>query len=293
MISARAAVAPWIVTLLTSVLSTPAQAQDLHVYTVVRQADSPTLRKEDSIQGRNVTLFHAGKVYDYTYPAQELTVYDSVSHEFTVLNSKRRLATTISEAEIRHYLDMAEAKAEEFLGEASQAADPTTLATARVLEFQLHPIFRSTFVEKPATLSMRSDIFQYTIACMEPKADPEAVTRYLDYADWIAQLNSVLHPQAPFPAARLRVNEQLRTQAQLPVTVELSVLTERAKVQLRAEHTWTWKLSTRDREMINGWEKELKDPLLKRMAFAEFQKVTLTPLAASRGPGAGSAIVTK
>lgn len=261
----------WLTALAFACVTIPVSAQDLRVYTVIQDG------VENEIVGRNLTLFHAGKVYDYTLPSRELTVYDSVHKEFVVLNSGRRLSTSISQEQIRYFLQFYEEQANKLLDEIQTQPDPDQLRAAEVLEFQLHPVFRSHFdpAEDKLLLTMHSKILQYKVKC-DKGGGEEAILRYLDYADAIAQLNSVLHPQAPLPAARLRVNEQLRQLKRLPVKVELVVNSDRAPVRLHAEHAWTWKLTPADRGMIHEWEKQLKDEGLRQLPFAQFQKETLS-----------------
>lgn len=270
----------WMAALAVSCLASPAQAQDLRVYTVIRNG------ADEEVLGRNLTLFHAGKVYDYTEPARELTVYDAAHKQFEVLNVGRRVATSISQEQMRYFLKLVETDANKLLNQVHEQSDPDQLASAEMLEFQLHPVFRSQFdpAKGKQLLTMHSKVMQYRVNCTED-ASPEAVSRYLDYADSIAQLNSVLHPQAPLPAARLRVNDQLREIKQLPVKVEMTVNPGKAPVQLKAEHQWMWKLTTADRGMIHEWETQLKEVGLRRLPFAEYQKEVLSnPGVARLGP---------
>lgn len=258
----------WITVLAVSSAAWSAKAQDLRVYTVIRNAD------DNKVEGRNLTLFHAGKVYDYTEPARELSVYDAVHKQYEIVNLGRRLATSISQEQVRHFLQLFEQQADKFLEAVRAQPDPEQLAAAEMLEFQLHPVFRSQFDPETQLLTMHSKLLRYSVQCTEVET-PEAVQRYLDYADAIAQLNPVLHPQVPFPAARLRVNEQLRELKRLPLQVELTVQSERAQVRLKAEHQWTWKLTAADRGKIHEWETQLKDENLRRLQFAQYQKEVL------------------
>ncbi|HTN01567.1 MAG TPA: hypothetical protein VL132_06805 [Planctomycetaceae bacterium] len=268
----------WMAALTVSCLACPSQAQDLRVYTVIRNG------ADEEVLGRNLTLFHAGKVYDYTEPARELTVYDAAHKQFEVLNLGRRVATSISQEQMRYFLKLVETDANKVLDQVHEQSDPDQLAAAQMLEFQLHPLFRSQFDRDKQLLTMHSKVMQYKVECTTD-AIPEAVARYLDYADSIAQLNSVLHPQAPLPAARLRVNDQLREIKQLPVKVEMTVNPGKAPVRLKAEHQWMWKLTTADRSKIHEWETQLKEEGLRRLEFAEYQKEVLSnPGVARLGP---------
>lgn len=258
----------WMTMLAVFCATCPAGAQDLRVYTVIRNAEG------DEVAGRNLTLFHAGKVYDYTEPARELSVYDAVHKEYVILNLGRRLATSISQEQVRHFLQLFETQANNFLEGVRSQSDADQLGAAEILEFQLHPVFRSQFDPEKQLLTMHSQVIRYSVRCTEVET-PEAVKRYLDYADAVTELNPVLHPQVPLPAARLRVNEQLRELKRLPLQVELQVQSERAQVRLKAEHQWTWKLTAADRGKIHEWETQLKDENLRRLPFDKYQREVL------------------
>jgi hypothetical protein len=94
------------------------------------------------------------------------------------------------------------------------------------------------------------------------------------YADWMARLNFVLHPQSLYPDARLSLNESLRTRNMYPTEVRLFQDTN-DKSHLRAEHRISRALDSTDRMMITEWESQLKTGKLKEVTFREYQEAIL------------------
>lgn len=109
----------------------------------------------------------------------------------------------------------------------------------------------------------------------EAPPSPEVVETYLRFADATAELNSVLHPQAPLPRPRLKLNAELRQRQLLPVVVDLQADLDRP-LHLQARHEWTWKFQTTDRQMISGWEAMLNDATQRRISFRQYQQESLT-----------------
>ena len=56
--------------------------------------------------------------------------------------------------------------------------------------------------------------------------NPEDAMKYLEYADWAARLNHILHSEALLPEPRLAVNAALRNRKRIPLTVDLRVPAE-------------------------------------------------------------------
>jgi hypothetical protein len=101
------------------------------------------------------------------------------------------------------------------------------------------------------------------------------VESYLRFADAAAELNSVLHPQAALPKPRLQLNDELRKRQLLPISVDLEATLDRP-LHLQARHEWTWKFQSTDRQLINGWDKQLNDATLRRVTFRQYQQESLS-----------------
>lgn len=257
-----------------------AQAQDIRIHTTVRDLSSPVNSKSnesDPVVARSLMLFHAGKIYDYVDPAQEVIVFEPAHRRFTVMNLPRQLRSELTQDEIRQYLGLVEKEAQRRLEEDFPAASQKS---ADLLQFQLRPEFAVTFDSKKNQIQLSSPFLQYTSSTSTPPS-PEIVEKYLFVADWTAQLNSVLHPQSMLPAARLKLNEELRQRAMIPLSVELKAEAEPG-LHLQARHGWTWQLEKTDRQLIDEWERQLQGTKLKSLPFRAFQQEMLKVETAKR-----------
>lgn len=255
-------------------IAAPAQAQQFGVYTKVFEIDG----KSDSIVARSLTIFHAGKVYDYLDGVGEVTIHDPVRKQITIVDLGRRITTDLTHDELRRFLALAEDHLKTRLSSAS-GGDLSPKAT-ELLQFQLAPRFASQVRDNQKGLSLTSPRFRYAVDWTSADNDG-TVQAYLDYADTAAMLNSVLHPHAFLPGPRLELNRELRQAGKLPVVVRLSVAAE-SPLELRVEHQWNWKHTAKDRDQINHWEQLLRSGALRKLPFAEFQRDTLAGTATTR-----------
>lgn len=237
-------------------------AQDIRVYTRILAGDGtdPHIR--------SLMIFHAGKVYDYIEPAQEVTVFEPALKKFTVLNKPKQLRSELTQDQIRHYLNLAH-------GEASKQLDNPQIngRSLDLLKFQLRPSFTVNFDSDRSKLVLENPVLRYAVTTVTPESS-EVVEKYLHVADWTAQCNSVLHPKSLLPGPRMAVNEELRRRRALPQSVELTLETE-PPIQLTAQHEWTWNLQERDRQLIADWTSDLKNPSFRDVPFSKFQQEVL------------------
>jgi hypothetical protein len=250
-----------------------ARAQQFRIYTKVYNESQLQSGQKPSIQGRSLSLFHAGKTYDLiqasdTDDSSEVTIFEPAAERFTILHTSRNLATTLSFQELDQIVDRANADAEKFLLRPKDPSDAAWDARHAFFEFQVRPNFKLDFQPKQERLSLTSPQLIYDIRVAEAKSK-EDVTTYLRYADRIAQLNFVLRSQAILPGPRLAVNEALRKRQLLPVEVTLRAAIGRG-VQLRAVHEFRWPLDTTDRQLIHQWESQLAAPEVRHVPFHEF-----------------------
>jgi hypothetical protein len=250
-------------------LALPASAQEFRIHTTVADVSAGTKAKPFT----SLTLFHAGKVYDYLESAEQTVIYEPTHGRFLVLSKRHDLATEITQDEIRRFLALATSKARELILEWQQQG-PQHEPAIRALEFQLVPEFEVTDDEKAKKLTLVSPHLRYDVT-YTPAPKPEMAARYLKSADWTAQLNSVLNPRALLPEARLRLNDELRKRKVIPRDVELTIFGDHP-VHLKARHDWTWNLHPNDRTYIDKWESQLRQPGFRTIPFLEFQQQTLT-----------------
>ncbi len=266
-----------------ALLSSQAFAQEIRVYTTVRNSamilpnESP---EKAPVVARSLTLFHAGKIYDYVDSAREVTVYEPLLRRFTLLSEYRSTKTELAQDELRQYLSLAEQEAWKQLKEVDKQTSPSQIQAMSRLKFQLQPEFEPVFDEQKSQLVLVGRDFQYRVDSMKPPSQ-NVCQIYLRFADAMAELNSALHPRAMLPAPRIKLNEELRQRQLLPLRVELRAEVDRP-LWLQARHEWTWKFSSVDRQLISKWEKQIDDPNFRHVTFLQYQHDSLAGETARR-----------
>ena len=246
------------------------RAQELRVYTSVMKPAKD--KKPAETISHSLTLFHAGKSYDLLTDMEELVICDPMTREYTLFNG-HALACRISFDEIQNFVKKGRAETVRYIEEAEGRQSPPS--TIKALRFQLDPKFEENFNVQTGQLKMVGEGLRYE-ANTSATGTKEQVERYLEYADCTARLNFVLHPNSPFPAARLALNESLRKHRSLPLVVERVDFDD---VDIRAEHRYGWSLQPLDKSLINKWGKLLMSEQLKWVSLHEYQQRLLKPTA--------------
>jgi hypothetical protein len=122
-------------------------------------------------------------------------------------------------------------------------------------------------------LDLESPKLEYHVNCGTTPI-PEAVEAYMEFADWTAKLNHVMHPRSLYPAPRMKLNESLRQHKVLPVKVRLRVDFDQP-LHLQADHRFAWELEKIDKQSIQHWENKVGDPSLQSLKFRDYQKAIL------------------
>ncbi len=264
--------------LLMVCLGRTAGAQEFRVYTQVYDEADTAKRSRDGgpppIVTRSLSMFHAGKVYDYIEPVGEVTVFEPARRRFTILSTSREMTTTVEFDELKHLLKMARLETEKYLTQLDLQATKASQKAARSLRFQLAPRFQEQYDLDKKRLTLLSPYFRYDVGFAAARSN-QIADEYLRYADWIARLNYVLHPRALFPEPRLALNRSLRRLGMIPVEVELHADVA-GGVHLRAQHQIHWELNSKDRSLIHRWETMLRSKQSRRVTFHEYQRVVVT-----------------
>jgi hypothetical protein len=262
---------------LLAIAGTPLAAQEFRVYTRVydlRSASGAVSATKDApVIARSLTLFHAGKVYDYIDEIGEVIVFDPVHHQFVILNGSRMISTTVDLDEVTRLVKLAEQETESYAKQLADSGDPKQAMAIQPLRFQLAPQFDQHFDESQEKLTLSSRYFRYEVQCATVEM-PQAVAAYIRYADWTARLNSVLHPRALLPGPRLMLNEALLARGRMPVEVDLQADFE-SLIHMKAQHQIHWMLDAKDRSLINHWETLLKSADKREVSFREYQRAVL------------------
>ncbi|MBM4075967.1 MAG: hypothetical protein FJ267_10020 [Planctomycetes bacterium] len=242
-------------------------AQEMRVYTIVKSISGEKGSGSDDADrevSRSLTLFHAGKVYDYVHQPKEITIYEPSLHRMTLVNERRSLKTEVAHDEIRHFLNLAE----------QEVAKQIDVSSEPWLRFQLKPDFSIEMDTSRSRLKLSDRDFRYEAEVVEPSS-VAVVDSYLRFADTMAELNSVLHPHAPLPSPRKVLNSELRERRLLPLTVEFRSNMGRP-VRLQAEHKWGWKLEPSDRQLLTQWERDISNPAIRAVPFRQYQHESLS-----------------
>jgi hypothetical protein len=248
-------------------------AEELRIFTAVYDLSAQKKPGEKPpVVARAITLFHAGKVYDYVDLANEVVILEPSARRFRILNPSRGLVATAAFDEIKTHLKVAR---EETRRQAASlnGTDPESARIAALLTFQLDPRFEETFDEKSGVLELKSGPLTYTAKTADP-GRPGVAEEYLDYADWACQLNYLLHPSPVLPEPRLVLNQALRERGRIPQNVELNC--PALPSRLRAEHSVNFDLNAQDQNLIFQWESQLKAETTRVVPLREYQKTILT-----------------
>ncbi len=260
--------------LLSCYATSSVMAQGLRVSSTVSDALRLDASGREQVVANNFSLFQGGRVYDYVEAAGEVVMFDRADKRFTVLNLERNVYTKITFAELKRLLDARAPKTQQYIAElhANQGSDAERIA--RMLAFQLNPVFENHYAEDSGALSLVSPSWKYSVST-QPWEDKEQLERYLEYTDWMAKLNFVLHPSSMFPEPRLALNAELRKlNGRIPVIVQLDRRPDERLV-LRAEHQFVRNLTDHDRKLISSWNAAINNPEIKELPFRSYQENSL------------------
>jgi hypothetical protein len=241
-------------------------AQDFRVYTSV--ADLNSQGTAPRVVARSLTLFHAGKVYDHMEEVGELVIFEPGEDQFVIIRGN--VAAKAPFESLRQMLEVASTEAERHAAELQQRSEPEARRLGAQLRFQLSPDFQEQFDPATNRLTLSGTEFSYEVRTA-PVDAPRMVERYLEYADWTARLNTVLHPQAMYPQPRIALNQSLRAQQTLPTQVRLQSR-DPQQVNLRADHEFRWELQAIDKDLIHQWERLRQSPDMQWVSFREYQQ---------------------
>jgi hypothetical protein len=264
---------PLLVIVLSASISGVAAAQDLRVYTTVRNLTDK--RPNPPVLAESLTLFHGGRVYDYMENVGEVVIFEPLESKFTILGPDY-IGTTVTFSEIQQFLNKSRSEAQRVLDEMPSDAASRRLAAA--LRAQFSPKFKEQVRAESIKLTGESLIYDITTA---PAPKNVAWEKYLDYADWAARLNFVLHPKSLYPDPRLEANNSLRKAQRLPVIVELAGRLDDREMHLRAEHRYGWELQSIDRQFIDQWNTRRDAKDVKWVAMHEYQSLLVSRKTAS------------
>lgn len=243
-----------------------AGAADLRIYTRIydktKDINTPV--------ARTLTVFHNGRVYDYIDSLDEVIVYEPAKKRFVVVNIKLRVKTVIGTDKVEELMEAARKVVRGQVAELRKKGDAPSLATAKMLAFQLKPKFRESYVMKSKQLALESNQLRYDVT-LDTGQSKEAVAAYRDYADWVVRLNYVLYPRVVLPAARRVLNAKAAAEGGIPFRVERTLNT-RPRLSARAEHEITKKLDRKDRSDLREWDAMLTSKTVRELSLRAYQR---------------------
>lgn len=273
-----------LVVLLLCVTGFPATcpAQQFSVVTRVVQPlqDAGPGEPREELVATSLSVFHAGKVFDYLPSVGEVTVFEPAHSRFIIFNGKRMIATTVSFEQIQQLLDAARSETTSYLQRLETRGQSDARSVVGPLRFQLKPQFKEEFIAESKHLRLTSPQYSYHVDC-ETAQVPEATAEYLRFTDWSARLNYVLHPRNQFPGPRLELNQSLRRRQLIPLRVQVQVAFDRPWV-LEAQHRFVWGFQSQERQHIQHWESRIRDPDLKWVSFRDYQQTVLQAVAQAK-----------
>ncbi|MEX0818356.1 MAG: hypothetical protein WD070_02150, partial [Pirellulaceae bacterium] len=205
-------------------------AQDFRVDTDVY------LGEDKETFSEHLTLFRGPVVYDFAVKGvDEVTILNLQTGEITLLDVKRRQRADLTTADLLSF--SARIKA---IGIDKQAEDLVA------------PKFEVRFDDEQNSLELVSRKITYRATGMKP-SEAAVATRYREFTDWYARLNSMRPPNPPH-FGRLELNRELADRGLLPQDIERTVMLGRlfSKPQkARSHHVVGMTISGTDRRRID------------------------------------------
>lgn len=177
-------------------------AQDFRVDTDVFLGE---LEEEEETFSEHLTLFHGPVIYDFAVKGpEEITIFKLQDGEISLLDVKRRIRADLKTSELLDF--SAQIKA---IGTSKQGGDLVA------------PKFEVTFDAELKSLELVSRKITYRATGIAV-SDPSIATRYREFTDWYARLNSMRPPNPPH-FGRLELNRELADRGLLPQDIERTV----------------------------------------------------------------------
>ncbi len=195
---------------------------------------------------RNATTFRGQIVYDFSPDSGAITIFNTESGRFILLDTRRRLRTELSTRDLLAY-------AQWVRGESKNSDDP-------LLQFCAAPDFRVEPGEGDVAWKFGSNILTYRVK-PDNDTDAEAAAKYREFCDWFARLNAMTNPGSLPPFARMEVNAHLEQNGALPKSIYLNVAPHprfgNREFYVRSEHTFRRGLTASDLAEIEKAERYL------------------------------------
>jgi hypothetical protein len=196
--------------------------------------------REEQPVSENLTLFHAGAVYDYLPDTREVTVFDPRGGRFRLIDPVRGQQAEIETREIDEFCKGLKRWA-------AEQNDP-------LLQFAAQPRFEVEFDEGRDELLLKHKLLQYVaVAVPTPRGRNAVLPQYRSYCDGYARLGAMLHPGSIPPFVRQQLNAELAARGLLAESIELTLQPREPlgkPLVMRSEHKIASRLIDSDRRRI-------------------------------------------
>jgi len=190
---------------------------------------------------QNLTLFHAGAVYDYLPDTGEVTVFDPRGGRFRLIDPARGHQAEIETSEIDEFCKGLKRWS-------AEQSDP-------LLKFAAQPTFEVVFDEERDELLLKHKLLQYSaVAVPTPRGKNAVLPHYRAYCDGYARLGALLHPGSIPPFVRQQLNSELHSRGLVAESIELTLQPREAlgkPLVMRSDHKIAYRLIDSDRKRIS------------------------------------------
>ncbi len=204
--------------------------------------------KDAKPASENLTLFCAGKVYDFlSEPAgdekgavehKQISILDAHANRMVLLDPDRHVRT--------------ELKCDRLIEITGSLKAVAVQSNNAFLRFAAEPKFSETVGSTGDELTFSSPVMTYRVRTKKANSS-EAVRQYCEFCDVYARLNVATSPGAPPPFPRLALDEALGKRELVPSEVELTINEGRLgskPIVRRSEHLFHWRLLESDQRRI-------------------------------------------
>ncbi|MFO0896933.1 MAG: hypothetical protein U0836_05815 [Pirellulales bacterium] len=203
--------------------------------------------REEQPVSQNLTLFHAGAVYDYLPDTREVTVFDPRGGRFRLIDPVRGHQAEIETREIDEFCKGLKRWA-------AEQKDP-------LLQFAAQPQFEVEFDPERDELLLKHKLLQYAAVAVPVQRGRNAVLpHYRAYCDGYARLGAMLHPGSIPPFVRQQLNAELHSRGLVAESVELTLQPREAlgkPLVIRSEHKIAYRLIDSDRKRISQTNEQM------------------------------------
>lgn len=194
------------------------------------------LDDDEETFSEHLTLFYGQVAYDFVVKGtEEITILNFKDGKISLLDVKRRQRADLTTAELLDF-----------------SAKIKDIGTNNQAEDLVAPRFEVAFDDEQKSLELVSRKITYRATGIEP-SNPSVATRYREFTDWYARLNSMRPPNPPH-FGRLELNRQLADRGLLPQDIERTVVLGglfRKPQKARSHHVVATAISGTDRRRID------------------------------------------